>query len=353
MSEQPIRMSSTAPLRLEPARMGPRRMESPRDDEQDYGEERAPLVSIGLPVFNGESYLEDAIRTIVSQTFEDWELIIADNASTDGTREICAHWSEADDRIRWARTEAHTGAARNFNRAFGLARGTYFKWAAHDDLVEPTYLERCVETLQSDREIVLAHSEMNEINERGEITRELLYGIKDGDHKDPARRFRGAIALDHGCFDVFGVIRRGALAETKLIAPYLGSDRVLLAELALKGRFKRVPEKLFHSREHPERSIRMRSDREREQWFGAGKPAARMRPNWKRLGAVRDALGRARVSLACKQRCRIAILRWTLQQRGSLFRELIGRERPGDIREKEPPPATLPEGAAETPPTAS
>ena len=343
MTERPIRLASAGPERLGP------------DDVSALGTgaEHTPLVSIGLPVFNGESYVEDAIRTIIAQTFEDFELIIADNASTDGTREICAKWSEADERVRWARTEAHTGAARNFNRAFGLARGTYFKWAAHDDLIEPTYLERCVETLQSDREIVLAHSEMNEIDERGEITRELLYGIQDGDHDDPARRFRGAIALDHGCFDVFGVIRRGALAETRLIAPYLGSDRVLLAELALKGRFKRVPEKLFHSREHPERSIRMRSDREREQWFGAGKPAARMRPNWKRLGAVRDALSRARISLACRQRCRLAILRWTLQQRGSLFRELIGRERPGDIREKEPPPATLPEGAVESPPTAS
>lgn len=340
MTDRPLALRSDSPLRAG----------SVPGAALDGSPDRTPLVSIGLPVFNGESFLEDAIRTIVAQTFDDWELIIADNASTDGTREISAKWSEDDERIRWARTEAHTGAARNFNRAFGLARGAYFKWAAHDDLIAPTYLERCVEALQGDREIVLAHTEMNEIDERGEITRELLFGIENGNHHDPARRFRGAIALDHGCFDVFGVIRRAALAETKLIAPYLGSDRVLLAELALKGRIERVPEKLFHSREHPERSIRMRTDREREQWFGAGKPAARMRPNWRRLGAVRAALKRARISIACRQRCRLAILRWTLEQRGSLFRELIGRERPGDIREKEPPPATLPEGAVESPP---
>lgn len=317
------------------------------------GSGKAPQLSIGLPVFNGESYLEAAIRAIAEQTFEDWELILADNASTDGTKDICRRWSESDPRIRWARTEAHTGAARNFNRVFALATGAYFKWAAHDDLIEPTYLERCIEVLQTDPDIVLAHSEMIEIDERGETKRDLDSDIRDIAHDDPARRFKGAIALDHGCFDVFGIIRHAALAQSKLIAPYLGSDRVLLAELALHGKFQRVDEKLFLSREHPERSIRMRSDREREQWFGAGRPAQKMRPNWRRLSAVREALGRTSVSFGTRMRCRLAIVHWSLQQRGSLFREMIGRARPGDIREKTPPLATLPDGAADSPPTAS
>lgn len=300
-----------------------------------------PLVSIGLPVFNGESYLKAAIDTIVAQTEADWELILADNASTDGTREICAEWAGKDERIRWVRTEAHTGAARNFNRAFASARGMYFKWASHDDLIEPTYLERCLDVLQNDRSVVLAHSQMVEINEQGNVTKDLTSTIQDMDHKSPAKRFQGAISLDHGCFDVFGLIRTAALAKTRLIAPYLGSDRVLLAELALQGRLVRVDDKLFLSREHPERSIRMRSDREREQWFGAGKPPEKMRPNWKRLAAVRDALRRSDVPFPVRMRCRAAIARWAMQQRGSLYRELLGIPRPGDIHEKEPPPPQL------------
>lgn len=307
----------------------------------DMEPSQAPLVSIGLPVFNGESYLEAAIATIAAQTITDWELILADNASTDGTREICAAWAGKDPRIRWVRTEAHTGAARNFNRAFELARGMYFKWAAHDDLIEPAYLERCLEVLQNDRGVVLAHSEMIEINEQGNVTGDLTSTIQHMDDKSAAKRFRGSIALDHGCFDVFGLIRTAALAKTKLIAPYLGSDRVLLAELALQGRLVRVDEKLFLSREHPQRSIRMRSDRERMQWFGAGKPPTKMRPNWKRLGAVRDALKRAQLPLAVRMQCRAAIARWAVQQRGSLYRELVGRPLPGDNREKVPPPPQL------------
>ncbi len=312
-----------------------------RMPDSAMAESQAPLVSIGLPVFNGESYLEAAIAAIAAQSITDWELILADNASTDGTREICAAWAERDPRIRWVRTEAHTGAARNFNRAFAQARGIYFKWASHDDLHEPTYLERCLDVLQNDRGVVLAHSEMVEINEQGNVIRELTSRIQDMDHGSPSKRFQGAIALDHGCFDVFGLIRTAALAKTKLIAPYLGSDRVLLAELALQGRLVRVDEKLFLSREHPQRSIRMRSDREREQWFGAGKPPEKMRPNWKRLGAVRDALKRADVPFTVRMQCRAAIARWTMQQRGSLYRELVGKARPGDIREKEPPPPQL------------
>lgn len=304
-----------------------------------------PELSIGLPVFNGEAYLDAAIDSIARQTFGDWELILADNASTDGTAEICAAWAARDPRIRWARSENHTGAARNFNRAFDLGRGRYFKWAAHDDLIEPTYLERCLGALHADRGIVLAHSEMSEIDERGAVRRPLDARIKNMDAPSAAARFRGAIDLDHGCFDVFGVARREALARTRLIAPYLGSDRVLLAELALQGRIVRVPEVLFMSREHPERSIRLRSDEEREKWFGAGKRPPRMRPNWRRLAAVREALARAEVPFGVRMRCRLAIAEWAARQRGSLYRELVGRGRPGDIREKLPPPASLPEGA--------
>ncbi|QDV09002.1 Chondroitin synthase [Planctomycetes bacterium Poly30] len=296
-----------------------------------------PPVSIGLPVYNGEAFLEEAIRSAMDQTFGDFELILCDNASTDGTREICAEWAARDQRVRWARSEVHTGAAGNFNRAFGLARGQYFRWAAHDDLTEPTYLERCVERLRGDHEIVLAHSEMVEIDEQGRVTRELGWPIQNANCPNLVERFAGAIHLDHGCFDVFGLIRRSALAKTHLIAPYLGSDRVLLAELALQGRLVRVDEVLFQSREHPQRSIRMRSDAARDQWFASGRPAAKFRPAWRRLGAIRDAVKRADLTMVERLQCQAAITKWALRQRGSLYRELVGQGRPGDVDEKIPP----------------
>ncbi|MEM8712155.1 MAG: glycosyltransferase family 2 protein [Planctomycetota bacterium] len=305
-----------------------------------------PAVSIGLPVYNGEAYLELAIRSAMEQSFEDFELILADNASNDGTSEICQEWAAKDQRVRWARSEVHTGAAGNFNRAFSLARGNYFRWAAHDDLTEPTYLERCVERLRADHELVLVHSEMTEIDEQGREIRKLGWPMKDANHPDKIRRFAGAIDLQHGCYDVFGLIRRDALAKTKLIAPYLGSDRVLLAELALQGRMERVDETLFHSREHPQRSIRMRSESAREQWFASGRPNAKFRPNWRRLAAVREAVSRAELSLAERLRAQGEIARWAMKQRGSLYREVLDRARPDDINEKLPPPETIGEAAA-------
>ena len=117
-----------------------------------------PTVSIGLPVHNGAAFLAEAIESIPAQTFTDFELVISDNASTDRTPEICRSYTAADGRIRYYRQEANIGAARNYNVVFQRSSGKYFKWAAHDDLIRPTYLARCVAALEADPEAVLCHS---------------------------------------------------------------------------------------------------------------------------------------------------------------------------------------------------
>ena len=104
---------------------------------------RTPRVTIGLPVYNGEDFLESALDTLLAQTYTDFELVIADNASTDRTGEICRR-AARDARVRYHRNDENVGAMRNFNRVFELARGEYFMWAAHDDAHEPDYLRRCV-----------------------------------------------------------------------------------------------------------------------------------------------------------------------------------------------------------------
>src|ERR671915_430558 len=97
-----------------------------------------PLVSIGLPVYNGANYLRKAVETILEQSYESLELIISDNASTDDTADICRDLSARDARIRVSRNAQNVGAARNYNIVFNAARGKYFKWAAHDDVLAPT-----------------------------------------------------------------------------------------------------------------------------------------------------------------------------------------------------------------------
>src|SRR3989337_590294 len=123
-----------------------------------------PTVSIGLPVFNGEKYLRQALDSILAQTYQDFELIISDNASTDKTQQICREYVKKDSRIRYYRNKRNLGATRNHNRVFELSCGEYFKWASHDDLLAPEFLSRCVSVLDQDHSIVLCHSKTGRIN---------------------------------------------------------------------------------------------------------------------------------------------------------------------------------------------
>ena len=96
-----------------------------------------PRVSIGLPVYNGDNYLAETLDSILAQTFTDFELIISDNGSTDRTEAICRRYAAQDHRVRYVRNPSNLGAARNYKRAFELARGEYFKWNGHDDPLAP------------------------------------------------------------------------------------------------------------------------------------------------------------------------------------------------------------------------
>src|SRR5436190_13978533 len=101
-----------------------------------------PRLSIGVPVYNGEAFLAVTLESILDQSFTEFELIISDNASTDGTEEIARGIAARDERVRYHRNVANVGLAKNYNRLFSLASGEYFKWASADDVLLPGYLER-------------------------------------------------------------------------------------------------------------------------------------------------------------------------------------------------------------------
>ncbi|MBS0016773.1 MAG: glycosyltransferase family 2 protein, partial [Arthrospira sp. SH-MAG29] len=126
-----------------------------------------PRVSIGLPVYNGENFIQETLDCLLSQTFDDFELIICDNASTDRTEEICRDYAARDKRIRYYRHPENLGAAKNYNRTFELSTAEYFKWAAHDDLYAPEFLERCVEALDTHPSTVLCYPQEYWIDEQG------------------------------------------------------------------------------------------------------------------------------------------------------------------------------------------
>ena len=213
-------------------------------------------VSLGMPVYNGERFVDEALRCVLDQTLDDFELIICDNASTDRTVEICEEVTGGDPRVTIHSSPSNIGAAANFNRTVELASGEYFKWVAHDDLIAPDYLEKCAEILDDDPAAVLCHSDVRIIDSDGELIRRYHPEFQHVGSSNVADRFSEWAAIAHRCFDVFGLIRMDTLRGTHLIAPYIASDRSLLAELGLRGTFVRVPEPLFLSREHGDRSIR-------------------------------------------------------------------------------------------------
>ena len=251
-----------------------------------------PKVSIGMPVFDGERYISEAIESILSQTFSDLELIISDNASTDGTQAICEYYAERDSRIRYRRTSQNLGAAANHNYVFKHARGSYFKWAAHDDICAPTFLERCIEVLEQDESVVLCHSRTSIIDENGNNF--LNYVVELNTMAlEPHTRFGEAIRKEHWCYPVFGLFRADVLKKTPLIAGYTSSDRVLLAEMCLLGCVFEVPERLFLRRSHPETSTRkFPKGRDRMAWFD---PSANKNQHylWLKLRGYLEAIHRA------------------------------------------------------------
>lgn len=262
-----------------------------------------PRVSIGLPVYNGERYLSQALESLLGQTFADFELILSDNASTDGTREIGESYAARDERVRYSRTEANLGAARNFNRAFQLSSAVYFKWAAADDLCEPAYLARCVEALDRHPEVVLCYPQTRIIDASGRFLKDYDDGF-DLRALRPHERFRAFFQAPGLCNPVFGLMRSEVLGKTGLIGGYASSDRVLLGELTLHGAFYEHPERLFLRRTHPEKSTAANpTEVQFAAWFDPKLRGKRLLPRWRRLWEYVQAIRRAPLTRGERLRC--------------------------------------------------
>ncbi len=229
-----------------------------------------PRVSIGLPVYNGENYLKAAIESHLAQSYGDFELFLSDNASTDGTQDICEAYAKQDKRIKYYRNDTNIGGFANFSRLVDFARGEYFKWSSHDDVVfSKDYLKSCVEKLDSDPSIIIATSAEVAIDKKGNVIENYMDKYAKLEHlESPSayKRFYDATCLNHGCFKVFGVMRTDILKQTPRLANFIGSDRTLLAELALIGKFWESPEAI-HYRRHDEQYCALSNDKERMAWY--------------------------------------------------------------------------------------
>ncbi len=238
-----------------------------------------PRVSVGLPVYNGERWLADAITSILNQTFTDFELIICDNCSTDRTREIAEAVVARDNRVRYIRNDINIGVAGNHNRTLELARGDFFLWFAYDDLHHPDSLRARVAVLDDRPEVVAVYSSTNLIDEFGTIRPADESEPIDFDIADPVERFALMLSnIPQSEAVYYGLIRRPELAATGGERNCFGGDRCCFAHLALYGRFVKLPEVLFSRRIHADNIANTETVSERFDPARAGRLAF---PEWR------------------------------------------------------------------------
>lgn len=250
----------------------------------------APLVSIGLPVYNGEAHLQTVIESLLSQTLKNFELIISDNASSDRTEEICTEFARRDSRIRYIRQVRNLGAPANWNLVVRLGRGRFFKWASDSDVCDPKFLESCVRSMVEDESIVLCLGSTRYVDDRGDP---ITVDVRDLEVLEPrpSDRFRRVcmnLAMNN---EQYGVIRTDVLLRTRLDRPYPHGDLVLMAELALLGKFKLLPEVLLTRRIAPGHWARMMSREALDRMFWPNdRPRARIVMLRRHLDYMRTAL---------------------------------------------------------------
>lgn len=285
-------------------------------------------MSIGLPVYNGERYLTESLESLLTQTYADFELIISDNGSTDGTSDMCRHYAMQDSRIRYFRQQRNIGSALNHNFVILQATGQYFKSAAHDDRYAPDLLERCVDMLDRLPHVVLAHSWSSVIDSTGAVRGLVDYPVASDAPRAPDR-FRSML-FDGWGDDEGGVVRLDVLRRTALHGSYHFADRILTTELALHGPFCIVPERMYFRREHmgqvgaipdvrqrcasldPRRASRVRH------------PVTRLYAEyaWQYFAAIRH----APLSREDRRACYRILLRWAAGRTGPVVRRTLLRE---------------------------
>jgi glycosyltransferase involved in cell wall biosynthesis len=284
-------------------------------------------VGIGLPVYNGERHIAETLESLLAQTYEDFDLIISDNASIDRTEEICREYTDSDSRVRYTRNSENLGAARNYRRVFELSSCEYFRWANCDDVFAPDSLARCIEVLDQDISIVLTYPKTILINDRGEVISKYEDNLNLQNPKASVRfsQFFQRVGLVNV---IYGLIRSDVLRQTGLLRNFSGGDIPLVAELSLYGKFHEIPEYLFYRRLHAEAYSSYKDDPVRAQEFFD--PSVKERASlkeWKHLLANYRSVMNAPLRKSEKLHIGNFLTRSANWKRDRLFKELFGAMR--------------------------
>ncbi len=299
-------------------------MQEERCDRYAQG---VPYVSIGLPVYNGARFLEVALNSLLGQSFTKIEVVICDNASTDGTQQICERVAAQDRRVAYYRNAQNLGLAPNFNKVFKLSTGRYFKWAAYDDVLEPTFVERCVEVLDTHPHVAVCHTEVVLIDECGRDIGQYIPQPDVTAENAHARFGRVLLCHDHHLVQMSGLMRADLIRQTRLYESYPCSDEVLLAHMALMGSFYIVPQPLFRLRVHADQSTKgvLASERARVAFVDTRLEQDIVLVKWLYLKGCVAAINSADLSLAERAWCYGYLMPWLFTGRNwrSLAKDVL------------------------------
>lgn len=287
-----------------------------------------PRVSVGVPVYNGEAYLAHTIESILAQDYADFELVISDNASTDGTQDICQRYQALDSRVRYYRSDINRGATWNFNRVFELSRGEFYKWQSYDDLCLPTFLSSCLREFErSPMSVVLVYPRPQTIDEHGRPLEGFVERSVATSDAKAHRRLSTVLRNLTMASPFYGLIRASELRKTRLLGRFIAADYVLLVELSMLGQIREVPEALFLRRVHSKISTYAhRTPQDLLLWFDTSNVRKRLRvpPHvWVGIELIRS-IYHLDLSWADKLCCcttALAVWYWYL------FRVFAGRQR--------------------------
>jgi len=281
-------------------------------------------VSFAVPVRNAESTIPRCVDSILSQTLQEIELVISDNASTDGTRDICLQYAARDSRVRYHRNDADVGVLENFNRLVSLARGEYFRWIGADDWLEPEYASACVAALDAHPRAIGVTTFQAHWDDAGQR----FYREYHGPRVDSARpherfaRMLWFLQADQFFIDpIYTLYRRDKLASTRLHRVMVSPDRILAAELSLVGPYCHVERCLanrhFVFHRDPARFVRPPGHPELD------------RSAWDRFQVLRSLVRDARLTPYQRAYCDAAAFRFFLKDayraKRGLVRERLGR----------------------------
>jgi glycosyltransferase involved in cell wall biosynthesis len=286
----------------------------------------APTVTIGLPVYNGGEYLESSIESLLGQTYRDFELVISDNASTDGTEAVCRAFAGRDSRVVYTRLAENIGGVANHTRVLQLARGKYFMWASSDDLWQPTYVERCCAVLDADPSVVVAYSINAMMDEKGAPRGTVKPGSFDS--PEPVQRFRELVDIYRSIEPFYGLMRTEVVRNhTAPLTKHPGFDRIMFAEIGLLGRLKRVDEPLYCRRLHEKQSVKAYpSLRSRYRWINPQRSRRFVWPHFEYAARFTAAALRSAPGLRAKLGCMWVMVKWCNWHRGELMEDLAGKE---------------------------